>query len=118
MACKLIDESDLINKIRMERGDDFTEGFLAGINLAATLKPEAIEEKPRNQDGMGKAVSSSKLRYVSVDYLNKKAYFHIGDESVEIDDYSLLARKDSTAQLEIKLTIPDVNMSRFEIAAS
>ena len=43
MVCKLFEEIDLINKIRTARGDDFTEGFLVGINLAATIKNEENE---------------------------------------------------------------------------
>ena len=44
MACKLFEEIDLINKIRTARGDDFTEGFLAGINLTTPAKPDTEEE--------------------------------------------------------------------------
>ncbi len=46
MTCKLFEQIDLINKIRTARGDDFTEGFLAGINLTTPAKPEENEEKP------------------------------------------------------------------------
>lgn len=46
MTCKLFEQIDLINKIRTARGDDFTEGFLVGINLAAIIKNEESEEKP------------------------------------------------------------------------
>ena len=48
MACRLFEEIDLINKIRTARGDDFTLGFLAGINLTTATKPdnEEPEEKP------------------------------------------------------------------------
>ncbi len=58
------------------------------------------------------------LQYISLEQIGKKLYFHIGDESVEIEAYKLKKGYGPMVQLEIKLTIPDVNMSRLEIAAS
>lgn len=58
------------------------------------------------------------LQYISLEQIGKKLYFHIGDESVEIEDYKLAKGSGPAVQLEITLTIPDVNMSRFEIAAN